>query len=61
METISVVAARKKYAALRAATALAPKAFDRLAQHLAHEEADGEEVLPKHWVTAAKMVHAGER
>jgi hypothetical protein len=55
METVA--AARKMYRALRAAThELTAAQFDYEAGHLAHEEADGECVEPKHFVRGAQDV-----
>jgi hypothetical protein len=54
---VSVQEMRVEFAAVRAEAlklGMSKEMFARRAQSLAHELADGEEVLPRHWVMGAE-------
>lgn len=52
--------ARRAYAALRASCSRhSARRFNELARQIAHELSDGEEVLPVHFLSAARMLVAG--
>jgi hypothetical protein len=56
MSNTELAAARTQYRNIRAASRLPRATFDQRAQQLAHELADGEDVLPCHWLQAAREI-----
>jgi hypothetical protein len=55
-------AARIEYRNLRTSTkSLTAAQFDNLARSFAYQAADGEEIKPSHWLTAARMIASGSR
>jgi len=61
--TTTLEQARNTYRTLRAGYRheLPPARFDSIARDIAMELADGEEIEPQHYLTAARMIVSGMR